>query len=774
MAAAEYDVLVHLKVSRESQKAMGVAAGTFRATMRKAETDQKAMARADIARTRLAEREKMRALGVEQRARRRHEQNEQRAAKQAERQRRRAIGEEVRAQKQLAAEVSKRRAAMASAGGATARGAGGLFGGVGTGDAAAWASKAGLVITGVLAGAVAAGLGKAMTDGFQDNVKKEQQTGGIGTTLQLYDFNAYNREGRKNDEGEQFAENLENAKWYQQELQRIADSSPGDLEDVSTLFQGALPGMASVTQDANRITDLTQKLSLLSAVLDGDFKTVGAQSSRILTGGAGAEFETWNRLQKPIRQAGIEMGVFAKNQSLGTKLTEKFNKLNPEERLTLFEKGLERLGKPIADYYENTYEGITSQAKSTFKTLRMEFAKGSFDSIKSSLKGMNQGQGVLGRGSKANENAREFAGFLGKQVGDALGHAMNFADNAATYIANNWREIVVKAQDASHYLVQGAKAAAAVMGTRMGVGLAGGAMSMGLGGVTGIASAAGSIAQLGGAALVAVPALIAMGIVTGGLGLLFGGAVTYIVSNLDDLSSRFISWTQSAGEVIDPLFMAIDTIGAKFEAMGAYLLGASEGTDIFTTITTGATTVVETLTSVFSELIGMTASVIETFAGAADFLTGVFNPSKAGQAAELALLYGERSGMSDMASEEYGNISDRIASLEDSTRTYSERAAGVVSTIRGAKDVFDNTKGTGSQSSLSWMAYEKIYPMGPAPPPNSFTSKTPPKVKVNQTNKIYMNLKDADPNAIVAAHNKETSRRAAMGIKSAMSLTRRA
>ena len=60
-AAAEYDVLVHLKVSRESQKAMGVAAGTFRATMRRAAADQKAMNRAEIARTKAAEREKAKA-----------------------------------------------------------------------------------------------------------------------------------------------------------------------------------------------------------------------------------------------------------------------------------------------------------------------------------------------------------------------------------------------------------------------------------------------------------------------------------------------------------------------------------------------------------------------------------------------------------------------------------------------------------------------------------------------------------------------------------------
>ena len=773
MAAAEYDVLVNLKVSRESQRAMAASGGAFRGVMRQAERDQQRMNRAELGRIRSTERERMRALGAEGRARRQHERLEVAANRSIARAEQRRHAESARAARRAAMESTRSRAATMSALGGTSRGTGNLFAGAGTGGAGDWAKSAGLVITGILAGAVAAGLAKGLASGFEDNIKREQRTGGIATTLQLYDFNATDEKGGARDEGGQFAENLENAKWYQEQLQTIADRSPGDVEQVNTLFQGMLPGMASVTQDAQRIVDLTQKATLLSAVLDNDFKTVGAQSSRILTGGAGAEFETWNRLQKPIRQAGIEMGVFNKNQKLGTALTEKFNKLQPEQRLKLFEKGLERLGKPVADYYENTFDGIVSQAKSSWITIRRQFGAGPFEAVKDSVRGLNKGQGILARGSQANKNAMEFAGYLGKRLGEAVSGAIGLADRATTYVANNWETIVVKAQLASHYLIEGAKVAVGLMGVRTGVGLAAGGVGGLMKGGAALASTISNVAALGAASLIAVPAMLALGVVTAGAGILFGGMVTYVVSNLDDLAGRFTSWTQTAGDVIDPFFVAVDTISAKFEAMGAYLLGASDQTDIFTTIASGATTVVETLTSVFSELIGMTAGVIEGFAGAADFIAGMTG-GRLGDTVLLNQLYDKRGSMGadQMNTEAYGRLSDDIEALEEKTRTYTERAAGVVSTIRGAKAAYDNAGPSGVASGLSYLAYEKMFPMGPAKPPTSRDPKIPP-VKVTQNIKVIMNVRDGDPNAIVAGPNRMAGSKAAQPIKSALALIRR-
>ena len=774
MPAAEYDVLVHLKVSRESQKAMGVAAGTFRATMKRAAADQKAMTRAEMARTKAAEREKLRALGVEARRKRQNEAMETRAARAAERDRKKREAEKARDARRARADGARRRAEFSGNMGKSVSGGGGFFSGLGTGGAAAWAGRAATTIATVLAGGIAAGLGMALKSGLDDNIGREALTGKIGTTLQLFDFNATGADGKAQGMGEQYAENLENARWYQQELQRIADSSPGDVGQVTDLFSGMLPGMAAITQDAERITNLTQKTTLLAAVLGNNFALVGEQSSRILSGGAGADMETWRTaLQKPIRDAGILEGSFKKSQGLGEKLTTAFNNLAPEKRLELFEKALEKLGKPVSDYFENSWDGIMSQAKSSLMMIRRELGRAPFEMLKNRVKEVNK-SGLLKRGSEGYKGLMDFAGFIGQRVGSALVKGIDIAERAGDYVGRNWENIVLKAQTASYYLVEGAKTAVSLMGVKMGVGVA----ATGVGAVAKGASAAASIASMGMAALIAGPAFLAAGVAVAGFGIMFGGVVTYIVSNLDDLSGKFTSWTQTAGDVIDPFFMSIDTLSAKFEAMGAYLLGAGDGTDIFTGAITTGTAIVDGLTTVFSELIGMTASVIETFAGVADFFAGIGGTLTGGgafDALRLDTLYQFKDAMTQeqLNSPKGQLLLDEIESIGKRAETYSEKAAGVVSTIRGAKGAFDGAKGGRDPSAISWMAYDKMYPMGPAAAPRNTTTKQPPKVTVKQTNKIYMNIRDTDPNAIVAAHNKETGRRAALSVRSALALTRR-
>ena len=292
--------------------------------------------------------------------------------------------------------------------------------GVGLGPGIEWATKAGAIIGAAVIAALGAGAGAAVFGGIHDNVKQEQFRGQTATALQLFDFNSIDQKGQQVSASDQFKENLDNAKWYQQELIRIADASPGDQEQVGDLFSGLLPGMASVTQDANRIVDLTQKATLLSGVLGNRFKMVGEQSSRIITGGAGAEMDTWRLLQKPIAEAGEELGVFKKNSGMvGEKLTMAFNKLDPGKRLAIFEKGLEKLGPEVAAYFAGSFEGITAQASSALKTLRKELGRGGFEALKTRLKDMNKG-GILNQKSTEFGKLKDFAGFLGDQIGKGI------------------------------------------------------------------------------------------------------------------------------------------------------------------------------------------------------------------------------------------------------------------------------------------------------------------------------------------------------------------
>ena len=761
MSSVEYDVLVKLHVDRKGGRALGDAAKPLQKGLSLADKQARAAA-----------------------------QTRMREIKAADLAQRKSIAAQQAARKAFKDSVSDKAGKLTSG----AKSIGDSMGSIGMGPLMGWATRAGAVVGGILAGAITMALGKATLDGLGDNIKQEQQRGSLATTMQLYDFNTNDRQGNKRSDSDQFAENLENAKWYQAELVRIADASPGDSNQVSELFTGMLPGIASITQDADRIMDLTQKATLLAAVLDNDFKSVGAQSSRILTGGAGAEMETWNRLQKPIRAAGMELGLFNKSQAMGTALTEKFNKLRPEERLKLFEEGIKRLGKPVADYFENSFEGITSQAKSSLKALRKELGRGGFEAIKTRTKAMNKG-GILDKSTAGYKKLFDFAGFLGDQVGIGISKAMGAAESAALFVANNWEKIVSKAIHAGHLLADGAKTAVELLAVKTGVGMGMKAGGAALSGVAGIAQTAASLMALGPAALIAAPAIIGMGIVFGGLSLILGGAVAYVVTNLDTLSATFMEWKETAGATIDAFWLSVEDLGTKFVALGEYFIGPADSTETFTNIVDTATSIVYAVTDAFSWLLGMTADVVEGFGSMMDNLA-VFVGALTGNGpsgVKLLMLGQELDRLTDpnkrlfeddadVQARAFGDkansLRDQIAEEEAKAPTIGARGKEFADKIRGGKAAFDAAGG--NRKNLEEVMFKREQDrlastlIGPMKPASADKARPkPPKVNMKVTQHLHMNIRDTDPNAVVAAYNKNAAGKLALPLASALAAARR-
>lgn len=790
MSSVEYDVLVKLRVDRAASKGLGDSVKPLATGMAKADRDRARAQRAEASRQKAAGREFLRqqlateralAKGIAARAR-------------AEKAQARVAARDAVSRGRAEAKAAAATAAMwKGRWSATKGGAGNVasaMGGVGMGPGVEWATKAGAVIgaavIAALSAGVGAGVGAAVFGGINDNIKQEQFRGQTATALQLFDFNSTDAQGQNVSAADQFAENLSNAKWYQQELVRIADASPGDQEQVGDLFSGLLPGMASVTQDADRIVDLTQKATLLSGVLGNRFKMVGEQSSRIITGGAGAEMDTWRLLQKPIKEAGEELGVFKENSGMvGEKLTMAFNKLDPEKRLAIFEKGLEKLGPEVAAYFENSFEGITAQASSALKTLRKELGRGGFEALKTRLKDMNKG-GILNQKSAEFGKLKDFAGFLGDQIGKGISKGLDIAENAAIFVANHWQDIVEKAQIAGHYLKSGAELAVSLMAARAGGGAiltaAGGGMNLSssiIGAITGLIA-------MGPAALVAAPAILAFGVVAGGAALIFGGAIAYIVTNLDTLTATFEQFQAESGPVIDAFWTAVDDLSAKFLALGEYFIGPADETSTFSTATSLATSVVYGVTDAFSWLLGATADVIEGFGTMMDQLS-VFVGTFTGNGPDyvkLAVLQGQLNELSDpnagkWDSKEANDLRDQIAKEEASGMpTYGATGKEYASKIRAGKLRFDLATADRPDA----IKPDAIKPdvgmygntaLGPQKPNSLRANPKPPKVNVKVTNHNHWNVRDVDPNAIVAAHNKNTARSVAVPLNSALALARR-
>lgn len=777
--SVEYSVNVKLRVDRSTQKGLADSVKPLAAGLSKLERDRARAQRAEASRQKAAGRdflnqqlatERALAKGMAQRAR--VEKAQQRAAAREVAQRGRAEA------KAAAATAAAWRGRMTATKGGLS-GAAGAMSGVGTGPGIEWATKAGAIIGAAVVAAVAAGVGSALVSGIGDNIKQEQFRGQTATALQLFDFNATDQQGQQVSAADQFAENLSNAKWYQQELVRIADASPGDQEQVGDLFSGLLPGMASVTQDADRIVDLTQKATLLSGVLGNRFKMVGEQSSRIITGGAGAEMDTWRLLQKPIKEAGEELGVFKKDSGLfGEKLTMAFNKLDPAERLAVFEKGLEKLGPEVAAYFENSFEGITAQASSALKTLRKELGRGGFEALKTRLKELNK-NGILNQKSESFGKLKDFAGWLGDQVGKGITKAIDIAENAAIFVANHWQDIVEKAQVAGHYLKSGAELAVSLMAARAGggaiLGAVGGGMSMG----GGIVGALTGLIAMGPAALIAAPAMLALGVAAGGAALIFGGAVAYIVTHIDDLSASFATWQETSQPVIDAFWKSVDDLSAKFLALGEYFIGPADSSDIFTTATTFATSVVQGVTSAFEALLYMTADVIDAMAAFADNASAFFAPFTGGpDYVQLAVMQQQLVDLtkdgSKWDSAEANDLRDRIAAEETKgVPQYAVNAKEYSSKIRAGALRFGLAEAADPNITRPNQGQYGNEALGPQKPNTARAAPKPPKVNVKVVNHNHWNVRDVDPNAIVAAHNKNTARSVAVPLRSALAMGRR-
>ena len=781
MSSVEYDVLVKLRVDRAAQKGLGDSVKPLAAGLAKAERDRARAQRAEAARQKAAGREFLQQQLATERALAKGIAARARAEKAQARTAAREAVAKGRAEAKAAAANSAMWKGRWSATKSGVGGAASAMGGVGMGPGVEWATKAGAVIGAAVLAALSAGAGAALFGGINDNIKQEQFRGQTATALQLFDFNSTDAQGQQVSAADQFAENLANAKWYQQELIRIADASPGDQEQVGDLFSGLLPGMASVTQDADRIVDLTQKATLLSGVLGNRFKMVGEQSSRIITGGAGAEMDTWRLLQKPIAEAGEELGVFKKNSGMvGEKLTMAFNKLDPGKRLEIFEKGLEKLGPEVAAYFENSFEGITAQASSSLKTLRKELGRGGFEALKTRLRDMNKG-GILNQKSAEFGKLKDFAGFLGDQVGRGISKAMDVAENAAVFIANHWQDIVEKAQIAGHYLKSGAELAVSLMAARAGgraiLTAAGGGMNLG-GGVIGAIT---GLIAMGPAALVAAPAILAFGVVAGGAALIFGGAIAYIVTHIDTLTATFEQFQAESGPVIDAFWTAVDDLSAKFLALGEYFIGPADETSTFSTATSLATSVVYGVTDAFSWLLGATADVIEGFGTMMDQLS-VFVGTFTGNGPDyvkLAVLQGQLNELSDpnsgkWDSKEANDLRDQIAAEESSGMpTFGATGKEYASKIRAGKLRFDLATADRPDAIRPDVGMYGNTALGPQKPNSLRANPKPPKVNVKVTNHNHWNVRDVDPNAIVAAHNKNTARSVAVPLNSALALARR-
>lgn len=352
------------------------------------------------------------------------------------------------------------------------------------GETARWAAgfaKAGIALAGFGTTAVFGGM---IAGGLKFNQTMETTQLSIASMFQLYKRNAGD-----------WTANVTDAEFAMNKLFDIAKRSPGEFEDATTLYEAAASGLTIAGASLEKQMQFMEKAVLMPKIAGLDPKATGGQLSRILTGGAGAEFEVWTRLAPSIREAGIEAGIWGKKVARGSKFTEQFNKFakeSPEIAFDLVDTATSSL-QSIGKYWEDTWEGIMGTTKSNLKIIAGEFTSPLFKSLKDWMKTLNS-VGVFGE--EGMLRLRGIARLFGTMFANAATRILNAITEAVDYAVRNFDVIadrVYKAWQTGALLLK-AVIAKALVGHALAAG--GRALQLGAGGVKGARETGSVIGQI--------------------------------------------------------------------------------------------------------------------------------------------------------------------------------------------------------------------------------------------------------------------------------------
>lgn len=521
-------------------------------------------------------------------------------------------------------------------------------------------------------GGFAAAAGLAAAKGFQLNVAMESSRNAIAGTLQLFNHSV----GATN----QLGANIKVAEAALQRLNTIANKSPGELADVQALFQNMLPGARSITGSMERILSLTQKTAMMTPVFGGDFKLVGSQMSRMLTGGAGAEMETWKTIQKVVLDVGQEMNktgstsekIFDSSMQMGEKLTMAFNKLSGEDRLRLLEGAFSRAGPEMEKMFAESWDGASSTFKSGWKQIAQAGTRPLYESLKAALIKANSDGGVFSEEAVARmKDAAESIGLhfakMGERAFDLIGRGIVYLDQNWQKIANSiyhgfqYGAVAIKAAFAFGFakMVAGSAIVAAASGARaagavgrgvVGAGKAGFALGRGavgaakgamglasmvkdffsfkaLGGALKMAASGAAMLTIGLLPIAAIA--IAAGAALGTLMVSVAAIGAYIASEWDNIMSSMKQGFEEGTLTIKPLVEQALLLWERLKLLGGAIIGNKSGADMAKTSIDLATGAVQLLSNAVVTLGHLAADFFDFVADLANTMSGEWTSKEA-------------------------------------------------------------------------------------------------------------------------------------------------
>lgn len=319
-------------------------------------------------------------------------------------------------------------------------GAGRAIMGTTTATAAGWAKTGGTIA--LAAGAT--GMGGIVHQGLAYNAMLEDARNSIGSIYQIYNQNQGN-----------VTKNLQQAEYVQRRLFDIAKKSPGEFEDAVAIYKGAAASMTVAGESIAAQMKTMEGAVLLPSVVGGGIESavVGNQLGRIMSGGAGQEFETWVRLAPSIKAIGVQMAKTNKaakgftDEISGGDLTQVWNKM-AQSSPALAQEMIKEALKPLAAMaptFEASWEGILGTTMSSVKQITGAFTKPFFEMRKAFLARMNK-SGIFS--DKSIGRLEHIATVTGILFAEAAERVFVAGEKAVVYIRDHWRDVVQNVHDA--------------------------------------------------------------------------------------------------------------------------------------------------------------------------------------------------------------------------------------------------------------------------------------------------------------------------------------
>ena len=234
-----------------------------------------------------------------------------------------------------------------------------------------------------------AGMGMLIKGGAMFNYQMEQAKLNIGTMYQLFG-QAQGALGGTVDDSEAWLINLALAERTMKNFMVLQRQTPAGAADLVQLYQSAASGLAQTGAALERQEKFVTSMSLLGPALDNDFRQIGADVSRMLTGGAGMDVRTWTILRSNIESAAKELGFIKKSVKDADDITKAWNKnLTQAQKLKALEKAISALGPAIKKTFGESMGGLITTTSSNLKTLKGSFAQPLYDGFRLFLKRAN-------------------------------------------------------------------------------------------------------------------------------------------------------------------------------------------------------------------------------------------------------------------------------------------------------------------------------------------------------------------------------------------------